>query len=380
MTERSADVVIVGGGIAGMTTAYYLAKAGVASVVVERDAIGSHASGFAYGGLSPLSGFGIPGPLAEIAQNAMRLHRELSKSLLEDTGIDVDFRVRSSLALAFTEADVRRLQVALPWQQGQPGYAVRWLDVAEARRVEPRISDETLGATLIEGGGAVEPYRLVLALTRAAERLGVMVRHGRAIGLRRAGGRITGVVLEREGLGCATAGLALGPWSAEASDWIGVANDVRPLKGQILRLQAPGPPVECSVGWGHNYATTKTDGLLWAGTTEEEAGFDEESTHAARDEIGAALLRMLPAMADAQVAHQTACLRPVASDGLLVLGCVPGLDQVYVATGGARRGILYGPSMGQAIADLVLGRDTRVALDAFAPGRFAGAREAPRRA
>ncbi len=103
MTESSADVVIVGGGIVGITTAYYLAKAGVASVVVERDAIGSHASGFAYGGLSPLSGFGIPGPQAEIAMDGMRLHRELSKDLLEETGIDVDFRVRSSLALAFTE-------------------------------------------------------------------------------------------------------------------------------------------------------------------------------------------------------------------------------------------------------------------------------------
>ena len=83
MAKSSADVVIVGGGIAGMTTAYYLAKSGVPSVVVERDAIGSHASGFAYGGLSPLSGFGIPGPMAEIAQDGMRLHRELSKSLLE---------------------------------------------------------------------------------------------------------------------------------------------------------------------------------------------------------------------------------------------------------------------------------------------------------
>src|ERR1041384_3590853 len=191
MAERSADVVIVGGGIAGMATAYYLAHAGVTSVVVERDAIGSHASGFAYGGLSPLSGFGIPGPLAEIAQDGMRLHRELSESLLDETGLDVDFRTRSSLALAFTEADVRRLQVAMPWQQKQPGYAVRWLDIADARHVEPRISDETLGATLTEGGGAVEPYRLVLALTRAAELLGVTVRHGRAIGLQRDGARVT---------------------------------------------------------------------------------------------------------------------------------------------------------------------------------------------
>src|SRR5437588_1665155 len=154
MAKSSADVVIVGGGIAGMTTAYYLAKSGVPSVVVERDAIGSHASGFAYGGLSPLSGFGIPGPLAEIAQDGMQLHRELSKSLLEETGIDVDFRVRSSLALAFTEADVRRLRAALPRQQQQPGYAVRWLDGAEARRGEPRSGDDALGGTRGEGWGA----------------------------------------------------------------------------------------------------------------------------------------------------------------------------------------------------------------------------------
>ena len=68
MALSSADIMIVGGGIAGMTAAYYLAKAGVPSVVASatRSAV-SHASGFAYGGLSPLSGFGIPGPMAEIA-------------------------------------------------------------------------------------------------------------------------------------------------------------------------------------------------------------------------------------------------------------------------------------------------------------------------
>src|ERR1051326_9157 len=212
MAETSPDVVIGGGGIAGMTTAYYLAKAGVPSVVVERDAIGSHASGFAYGGLSPLSGLGIPRPPAEIAQAGMGRHRELQKDLLEETGIDVDFRVRPSLALAFDEADVTRLQAVLPWQQRQPGYTARWLDIGEARGVEPRISDETLGAVLIEGTAGVEPYRLVLALSQAAERLGVTVRHGRAVGLRREGGRVTGVILERETIACSTVVLAIGPW------------------------------------------------------------------------------------------------------------------------------------------------------------------------
>src|SRR5258705_5454735 len=100
----SSGVVIIGGGIVGMVTAYYLARAGVASVVVERDAIGSHASGFAYGGLSPVTGAGIPGPLAQMAQAGMRLHPELAKSVGPETAIGIAFRVRRALCLAFTEA------------------------------------------------------------------------------------------------------------------------------------------------------------------------------------------------------------------------------------------------------------------------------------
>jgi glycine oxidase len=371
MSPGRGDAVIVGGGIVGMVTAYYLARAGVPSVVVERDAIGSHASGFAYGGLSPVSGFGIPGALAEAAQEGMRLHRELAEHIVDETGIGIDFRVRPSLALALTEADVKRLRTALPWQQQQPGYSARWLDRSEARRVEPRIPDDTLGAVLLDGTADVEPYKLVLALTRAAERLGVSVRHGRVTGLRSEGSRVTAVMLERDEISCSTVVLALGPWSGEASAWLHGPTEVRPLKGQILRLQAPGPAVACSVGWGHNYATTKPDGLLWAGTTEEEAGFDEETTVAARDEIGAALVRMLPAMADAQVVYQTACLRPLALDGLLLLGRVPGFDRVYMATGAGRKGILLGPAMGRAIADLIVTGAAKISLDAFAPGRFA---------
>jgi glycine oxidase len=367
----SSGVVIVGGGIAGVVTAYYLARAGVASVVVERDAIGSHASGFAYGGLSPVTGAGIPGPLAEVAREGMRLHHELARSVVEETGIDIDFRVRPSLALAFTDAEARRLRAALPWQQQQPGCGARWLDGGEARRVEPRISEEAIGAVAIEGGADVEPYRLVLALTRAAEERGANVRHGRITGLRRERGKVTHVVLERGEIACDTVVLALGPWSAEASSWLDLPIEVRPLKGQILRLQAPGPPVPCSVGWSHNYATTKPDGLLWAGTTEEEAGFDEETTPEARDEIGAALVKMLPVMADAHVVHQTACLRPVASDGLLLLGRVPGFDSVYMATGAGRKGILLGPAMGRAVADLILTGKSTLALEAFSPARFA---------
>jgi glycine/D-amino acid oxidase-like deaminating enzyme len=282
----------------------------------------------------------------------------------------VEFRSRSSLALALNDADVERLRAAMVWQRQQPGYTVRWLGPDEARAIEPRISDKTLGATHIEGGGDVEPYKLVLALTHAAERMGARIHQGRVVGLRREGGKATGVILERGELACSAVVLAGGPWMGEIGQWLGAPLPVRPLKGQILRLRAPGPSVPCSVGWGHNYATTKPDGLLWAGTTEEEAGFDEETTVEARDRISDALLTMLPPMIDAEIVYQTACLRPLAADGLLLLGRAPDLDNVYVATGGARKGILYGPPMARTIADLITTGRAPLALPAFSPARF----------
>ena len=217
----------------------------------------------------------------------------------------------------------------------------------------------------------MEPYLLVLALVRAAEGLGATIRHGRVTGLAREGDHVSGVVLERETVPCRTVVLAMGPWSGAASAWVDLPIEVRPLKGQILRLHAPGPPVECSVGWAGNYATTKPDGLLWTGTTEEEAGFDAEPTAEARDRIIASLLRMLPATTEARLAHQTACLRPLASDGNLLLGPVPGWEGVYMATGAGRKGILLGPAMARVIADLIVDGTPGLAIGAFDPGRFA---------
>lgn len=373
MTTTTGDVVIVGGGIVGTATAYWLGQAGVRSLLIERDSIGSHASGFAYGGMSPLSGEGIPGPLAAVAEEGMRLHSAFARDLEAETGIDAEYRQRPSLALAFTEEEARRAQAAISWQQEQPGYAVRWLDSREVRTLEPRIAETILGAVLVQHAADVEPYRLVLALARAAENLGTRVRHGRVIGLTRREERVTGVVLERGEIPCRTVVLALGPWSGATSAWLRVPIPVRPLKGQILRLRAPGRPVEYAVGWAKHYATTKPDGLLWTGTTEEEAGFDEDPTTEGRDRIINSLLQMLPSMTDAELAQHTACLRPVSADGMLLLGQVPGWEGVYMATAAGRKGILLGPAMGRVVADLITKGSTPLPLDAFDPGRFAGA-------
>ncbi len=365
-----SEVVIVGGGIAGISTAYYLGKAGVRSTVIEKDAIAAHASGFAYGGLGPLSGAGIPGPMAEIAQVSFRLHTDLSESLPEESGIDFEFRSRLSLSLAFDDDEASALRAAGDWQGQQDGFSTEWLEPSGLREINPGISSEAVGGCLLHGMTDLEPYKFVLAMAQAAEKLGAEVRHGVVTGLERNGSRVTGVTTSGGVVPCDTAVLAQGPWTGEATEWTGTPLPVQPLKGQILRLNAPGPAVDCSISWSHNYAATKGDGLLWTGTTEERVGFNEEPTSDARDVIMSSLLKMLPAMEEAELVRQTACLRPVTPDGLLAIGKVPGWDGLYVTTGAGRKGIMYGPHMGLSVADMILGRETQLDLSAFDPERF----------
>ncbi len=370
MNTDDSDVLVIGGGIVGMATAYFLAKAGTAVTVIERDSVGSHASGFAYGGLSPLSGAGIPGPVHELAKEGMRLHSEFGKRLPQETGVITEYRERPTLSLSFTEREVSEAREALAWQQSQEGYTVRWVDGDGAREIEPRVSADVLGAVYTEGSAEVEPYKFVLALTQLAEKEGIQVRNAKVTGLKRDGGRVVGVSTASGEMPCSSVVVAMGPWSGEASAWLGLDIEIMPLKGQILRLRAPGPEVACSVGWAGNYANTKLDGLLWAGTTEEEAGFDENPTTPARDQIMGSLLKMLPSLADAELVHHTACLRPLSVDGLPILGAVPGLEGAFVATGAGRKGIVLGPAMGRATADLVLSGKTDIPIEAFAPDRF----------
>ena len=370
MSAENGGVIIVGGGVVGLATAYFLGRAGVSSTIVERDSVGSHASGFALGGLSAVSGAGVEPALEAMSFDGMRIHGDLGSSLPAETGLQTGYGYKPLLSLSFDEAEAKAAKAAVERQQRHEGYTVRWLEPREAKAVEPRISADALGGVYVEGSTQVDPRQFCLALARAAEMLGATIVNGTATGLAQRSGRVTGVSIGTETLSCGQVVIASGPWSVQASDWLGARIHVGPLKGQILRLRASGPPVECSVGWSGNYATTKPDGLVWAGTTEEEAGFDETPTVEARDQIMASLDKMLPSLGDVDLVRQTACLRPVTPDRLPVLGAVPGVEGVFLATGAERKGILLGPSMGRIAADILTTGTSDIAIDAFHPGRF----------
>jgi len=353
LTTGSRDVVIVGGGIVACLSGYLLGRRGYKVTILEADSLGSHASGFAFGGLDPLTGIGLPEPLLDFSLWCFVRHRSLARELHEATGIDVGFELRDRLNLAFNNEETKVLKDQIEWMKGVGGFTVEWVNNAEARRLEPQVSGEITGALYQRSPGALEPYRFILAAMRAAERYGVEMLQRRAIGLISDGDRVTGVTLESGTIDAGIVVLAMGPWTGLASEWCGVDIPVTPLKGQILRLRTLHDPLKMAVNYAHSYVATKSDGLIWAGTTEEETGFDDSLNSAARDSIMADFLKMIPGMTDAELLQQTACLRPLSADGLPIVDKVTGWENLYVSTGAGRKGILWSTGMAHALFEMI---------------------------
>ena len=170
----------------------------------------------------------------------------------------------------------------------------------------------------------------------------------------------------------------MGPWSELASSWLGYDIPVAPLKGEIIYLEGMDPHLEYHVH-GACSIVYKADGLVWIAATQEHAGFDETVSVAARDTLMQTALAMMPGLSELKLVRQTACLRPLSSDKLMVLGKAPGWEGVYMATGAGRSGIILGPAMGRITADLVATGAAGMNIEAFDPGRFAREVRHPRR-
>jgi glycine oxidase len=359
----------------GCLTAYFLAKEGVKVTIVEADSVGSHASGFAFGEMGDLEGAGIPNPLLEFSLWCNRRHRTLAEELKEASGIDDQFRNIRRLSLAFDEETVAHLKSDLEWQQKVKDYNPEWIETSEVLKIESRINPECWGGVYVENGCSVEPYRYTLAAAQAAEKLGVEMVLRRVTGLLAQGDRCRGVTFDGGQIEGDLVVLAMGPWTALASQWCGVNIPVVPLKGQMLRLRHPGGPLKASLHYGISYASSKPDGLIWAGTTEERVGYNEENTQSARDKIMGELLRIAPFLSEAELAQQTACLRPWSDDGMPIVGKVPGWQNLYLGTGGGRKGILWSTGMCHGLVDFILrGRSEVPGLEHLSISRFQGSR------
>ncbi len=370
MTDAT-EVAIIGGGAMGCSVAYYLAKAGIRSTIIESEGIASQASGYNAGGLNPLQGAGLPGPLTDIAAVSFQMHADLARPLEEESGVEYHYKTIAFVSVAFEDADVPAMQETHSTFEAANGFSAHWLEAAELRRLEPRLSPEAQCGLYAYGNAVLSGYEYTLALARAAERMGAQVLQNRAVKLQTDGSRVTSVILEDGELACDTVVIASGPWSAQADDWLGVKIPIEPYKGEILRLRINGamPPYDFSGGGVSLHL--RADGLLWVGATEESKGFDREPSESARRTLMNGAVKLMPSLADAEIAMHTACLRPLSPDWMPIVGAAPSWDNAYLATGAGKKGILLSPGIGKAVADTITNGETAIPLDGFGVERFA---------
>ena len=367
----SSDVIIAGGGIMGCLTAYHLGQYGLKCTIIERDSVGSQASGSAAGLLNPLSGAESDPGQAEFALEAYRLHRQLAQELWHMTAIDYHYAETPMLRPAFTEeevADLRRQFAGLQSYGANP----LWLEGDSLRPMFTWLAHDVQAAVYTPREGQVECSPLMAALAQAIKAQGAIVREGEVVGLKKGSHRITGVSLaDGTILEGGSILLAMGPWSKFAGEWMGVNIPVEPLRGQILRLSLPSPPVEYSIAYDRGYVTPKAAGHLLAGTTEEFAGFVRQVTPQGQASIMKDSLRIAPILQGASLIETTACLRPLCLDGLPIIGQVPGWDNLYIATGHGRKGILLGTATGKYLAQLMATGECDWDLSPYSPRRLA---------
>lgn len=370
----TADVVVVGAGCIGGAIAYFLSREGLKVKLVDKEAIGSGASAHATGSLSNVYGPATSSEYLALIGHSSTMALETLPALREASGVDVLHVSRPGLRVALNESDARGLQQRVGAQSGQGGEAMEWLSGDEARRLEPRLSAQVIGAALASQESQVDSYRLTLAFARAAECHGAEVWQREVLGLVEQQGRVTGVQLARGRLSCPNVVLAMGVATAQAERWLHHPVPVRPLKGQSVRLDYSGAPLGYHIGgFAKGHLIHRGDGLFSAGSTEEEAGFDDRPTDAGRHEVLEWAQSVMPCLEEARLVQHLAGLRPLSSDGLPIIGPVPGLEGAYLATGHGRKGIHLSFVTGQIIADLILRGETSLPLAPFLPGRFAPA-------
>ena len=375
----SSDVVIIGGGAAGSATAYFLALQGIQSTIVEADAVASQASGYAAGQLSPLWGPELQAPLLAEAFQFQLDHMDV---LMERSGVDFHPKFIHQLRIAFDAEGapilndfyeerslaLKELQATRPYARNM---SFSMLTAQETLAMEPRLAKDIVAAVNVFGILAVDPYQHTLSVFMAAESLGATLRQGKAVGVRHDGDRVTAVVLESGEIPCDTLVIAAGPWSGEAGGWLGIDVPVVPLRGELLHVNLPGPPVEVDVGWRGGSFFPRSDGLIRVGSTMEHRGFDRTPDPAVANRLLEGAIRLMPCMEEAELVRQTVCLRPLTPDQAPLIGKAPGWDNVFLNTGAGSKGILLGLAMGRAVSDLINSGETNVPIEASSPERFA---------
>jgi len=363
----SFDVVVVGGGIVGTATAFELGRSGARTLLVDRADAG-RATDAGAGILSPETAKRDDAGWVDLVRAAGRHYDRLLPQLDADNG----WARCGILQLATRDTDLS----AWEWVAERATGATE-ISADDARAMVP-VLGTVVRALHHPGAARVDGRLMCAALRRGAETHGVDVRIGSVDEVRAAspgGGAPAGVVVDGAFVDAGAVVIAGGAWTRRLGAQLGAQLPVGPLRGQIAHLLVPEHdtahwPIVQQV-YGH-YMVPWDDHRVAVGATVEDAGYAADVTAGGVHEITREALRVMPGLAGATVREVRVGLRPASVDDLPLLGPLPGVAGVFVATGHGANGLLLGPVSGAIVADLVLGRSLNLDLDLtpFSPARF----------
>jgi len=373
-SKHSPDVVVIGGGVIGLTIARALAHRGAGEIcLIERASLGHEASFAAAGMLAPQAEANSQDDFFRLACQSRDLYPDFASSLYDETGIDVELDTTGTLYIALTYHDLVEIERRYEWQTAA-GLEVEKLTASQALELEPCISQSVRGALRFPRDLQVENRRLLSALANSVAKLGVTVLSGTTVeSVKIERDEVRGVHTLRGFISCPNVVVAAGTWSSllklsQPSEKRAMMVD--PVRGQMISFDARPQLTRHVIYSPRGYIVPRRDGRLLAGSTSEHAGFAKQVTAGGISAILQHAQEISPSVSALPIVDTWAGLRPRAPDSLPVLGPCDEIGGLFYATGHYRNGILLAPVTGELIAEAVVTGVSSPLLGPFSPSRF----------
>ena len=371
------DVLIIGGGVVGLSLAWALGQQGRSVHVIDQGEPGREAS-WAGAGIIPAAKFDpAQHPSEQLRGLAAQLHPQWAEELGRLTGIDTGFRRCGGIHLARTRAEAAALAA---WGQSlrEEGIEAVQLSGDDFTAIEPGLSLSpplplSLSAACalhIPAESQLRNPRHLKALLAACLQAGVTITpHFAAEQFAIYDGELIGVESSAGTLRARQYCFTAGAWTGKILSQLGISVGILPIRGQIVLFRCQQPPIKRVINEGSRYLVPRDDGRVLAGSTEEEVGFDKRNTDEAIADLTAFAQCLVPALADAAIERTWAGLRPGSFDGLPYLGRLPGLSNTFVAAGHFRTGLYLSPATAMVMSQLLCGEQPQIDLAPFRVGR-----------